>query len=168
MAKKTLAWQNPNHGKIPAEEIKFGLSWNHYIYIYGPKATFTHRCRLSVWITKKLGLVGFWLVATFFELLVLISYHQKFMAIYNNISFLLSASLISCFPYDCSQTFLSANDESSRALRVLRMFAFDESHDLVMIPIFLPLTTWKSHHSCSRWTNLFLHCWRLLLLNCSL
>jgi hypothetical protein len=26
MAKKTLAWQNPNHGKIPAEEIKFGLS----------------------------------------------------------------------------------------------------------------------------------------------
>ncbi len=87
-----------------------------YIYIYCPKATFTHRGRLSVWITKKLGLVRFWLVATFFELLLLISYHQKFMAIYNNISFLLSASLISCVPYHCSQTFLSVSDESSQAL----------------------------------------------------
>lgn len=62
------------------------------------------------------------------------------MAIYNNISFLLSASLISCVPGH------KPIDDKLFIVLVMKalklcMFAFDESHDLVIIPIFLPLTT---------------------------
>jgi hypothetical protein len=41
--------------------------------------------RLSVWIAKKLGLVCFWLVATFFEVLFLVSHHQKFVVIHSDV-----------------------------------------------------------------------------------
>jgi hypothetical protein len=48
---------------------------------------------------------------------------------------------------------------------MLHMFAFDESHDLVMIPISLHLTTWRSC-SCSRRTSTSTigdcYCWIVL------
>jgi hypothetical protein len=50
-------------------------------------------------------------VATFFESLFLVSYHQKFTAVHNNASFLLLTSLISCIPYFCSQNFLIISNE---------------------------------------------------------
>jgi len=73
------------------------------------------------------------------------------LSFFDNAFFLLSTSLISCIPYFSIHNFFLLL--GMKALE-FHMFSFDEIHDLVMIPIFLPLTTWrKKNHSCYRQTS---------------
>jgi hypothetical protein len=92
-------------------------------------------------------------VATFFEALLLVSSHQKFTAIHSDASFLLSASLISCIPYLSVHKLFLLLGMKALKFHMLHMFAFDESHDIVMIPISLSLTNCRRSRSCSRRTS---------------
>jgi len=63
------------------------------------------------------------------------------LSFFANVFFLLSASLISCIPYLSVHKLFLLLGMKALKFHMLHMFAFDESQDLVMIPISLPLTT---------------------------
>ncbi len=132
--------------------------------LYHIKATFTHRGRLSIWMAKKLGLVRFWLGATFFYWVATFSSLSPKVYGHSQWRIFFSFGVLN-FMYPlpiCSKTFLTISNESSRALHVCILWEpwpcydpnfpdFDNLKKLLLVKM-----------------DLCLHYWWLLLLNCSL